>query len=196
MAATLGPRVAARRGPAQAASTYRSAGASARTASARRSLRWTSRALKKAKATRRRSSGRAPAGSEKTGPAASSADLFVDRTTVVTPADADTDAVDETVRFWESLGSRVVKLEPDEHDRLLAHASHLPHLLALRKTPYHRYCSPNITRLTPLRPFTPALLRRQQSFVWTEWANGLPAPSGWEKVIHLPLSGRSISLTA
>ncbi len=33
-------------------------------------------------------------------------------------------------RFWQSLGARVIQRSSDDHDRALAHTSHLPHLLA------------------------------------------------------------------
>lgn len=71
------------------------------------------------------------AGSEKNGPAAADANLFVDRTVVVTPADStragDLAAVDD---FWASLGASVVQMSPADHDRALAATSHLPHLVA------------------------------------------------------------------
>ncbi|HJT33501.1 MAG TPA: prephenate dehydrogenase [Pirellulales bacterium] len=71
------------------------------------------------------------AGSEKNGPAAADADLFVDRTVLVTPIDStredDLAAIGD---LWASLGARVVKLSPADHDRALAATSHLPHLVA------------------------------------------------------------------
>ncbi len=71
------------------------------------------------------------AGSEKRGPEHADADLFQGRVTVVTPAPrADRAAVERTIAFWQALGSRVVLMEPDEHDRALALTSHLPHLMA------------------------------------------------------------------
>jgi prephenate dehydrogenase len=71
------------------------------------------------------------AGSEKRGPEHADADLFEGRVTVVTPGPGgDSAAVERTVAFWRALGSRVVLMEPDEHDRALALTSHLPHLVA------------------------------------------------------------------
>lgn len=71
------------------------------------------------------------AGSEKRGPEYADADLFRDRLTVVTPADwTDPRAVERTVAFWQSLGSRVRVMDAGEHDRALAVTSHLPHLVA------------------------------------------------------------------
>ncbi|HEX3870818.1 MAG TPA: prephenate dehydrogenase/arogenate dehydrogenase family protein [Pirellulales bacterium] len=71
------------------------------------------------------------AGGEKNGPRAAVADLFVDRVVVVTPTPSsrenDTRAVSE---LWSSLGARVMTMSPEEHDRIVAATSHLPHLLA------------------------------------------------------------------
>jgi prephenate dehydrogenase len=71
------------------------------------------------------------AGSEKRGPEHADADLFQGRVTVVTPGPRpDRDAVERTIAFWQALGSRVILMEPDEHDQALALTSHLPHLAA------------------------------------------------------------------
>ena len=71
------------------------------------------------------------AGSERQGPTAAKADLFVNRTVVVTPTPAtNPTALADATRFWSLLGAEVVKLTPDEHDRALAITSHLPHLIA------------------------------------------------------------------
>jgi prephenate dehydrogenase len=71
------------------------------------------------------------AGSEKTGPANASPDLFEGRVAILTPTKntraEDFDLLEE---FWESLGSVVVKMTPDEHDQALALTSHLPHIAA------------------------------------------------------------------
>jgi prephenate dehydrogenase len=71
------------------------------------------------------------AGSEKTGPEAARADLLDNRVVVVTPtSQSDQRIVAQIEDFWKSLGARVVRMSPDEHDIALAHTSHLPHLLA------------------------------------------------------------------
>ena len=71
------------------------------------------------------------AGSEKTGPANASAELFEGHVAILTPTKntraEDFDLLEE---FWESLGSVVVKMTPDEHDQALALTSHLPHIAA------------------------------------------------------------------
>jgi len=70
------------------------------------------------------------AGSEHTGFENSDADLFVNRMCVVTPVNATRIDTDRIVAFWESIGSTVQQMSPDEHDRVLALTSHLPHLVA------------------------------------------------------------------
>lgn len=71
------------------------------------------------------------AGSEKTGMAHARGDLFEARPCFVTPLpDSDPKAAETVVRFWQSLGARVATTSPEEHDEIVAHISHLPHLLA------------------------------------------------------------------
>jgi len=71
------------------------------------------------------------AGSEKSGPAYGNADLFQDRLTILTPTALNCSEDVERLRiFWESLGSRVVSMEPEQHDAILAKTSHLPHAVA------------------------------------------------------------------
>ena len=71
------------------------------------------------------------AGAEKSGAAAASADLFKARRVVLTPLQENpADAVAKVQSLWEACGARVTRLNPDEHDAVLAAVSHLPHLLA------------------------------------------------------------------
>ena len=71
------------------------------------------------------------AGSEKTGWEHASATLFEKRTCFVTPVeDSDSFAVESLVRFWSDLGADVATVEPDMHDEIVAHVSHLPQVLA------------------------------------------------------------------
>ena len=71
------------------------------------------------------------AGSEKTGANHAQADLFDGRLTVLTPTKntraEDYDLLEE---FWHGLGSIVVQMSAEEHDRALALTSHLPHMAA------------------------------------------------------------------
>jgi len=71
------------------------------------------------------------AGSEKRGPEHADANLFEGRLTVVTKtSETDSVALDGTIQFWRSLGSRVMVMDPEAHDRSLALTSHMPHLVA------------------------------------------------------------------
>jgi prephenate dehydrogenase len=71
------------------------------------------------------------AGSEKTGWEHSAAGLFEHRTCFVTPrADTDPAAVQTVVAFWHDLGADVVTVDPDAHDEIVAHISHLPQVIA------------------------------------------------------------------
>lgn len=71
------------------------------------------------------------AGSEKRGSANAHADLFVDRLVVTTPTpETDGEATAAVEFFWRSLGARVLRIDPTEHDAALAITSHLPHAAA------------------------------------------------------------------
>ena len=72
------------------------------------------------------------AGSEQHGPQASNADLFVDRTVILTPPAKSTERDLSLVKqFWTHLGARTVRMAPGQHDRIVASISHLPHLAAV-----------------------------------------------------------------
>ena len=71
------------------------------------------------------------AGAEKTGVLASRADLFVDAICVLTPTKKSNAAtVRKLEAFWKSLGARTLRLAPEQHDALVSHSSHLPHIVA------------------------------------------------------------------
>ena len=71
------------------------------------------------------------AGSEKTGWEHGDANLFEGRTCFVTPvASSSTPATAKVVAFWKELGAEVVTIDPDKHDEIVAHISHLPQVLA------------------------------------------------------------------
>jgi cyclohexadieny/prephenate dehydrogenase len=71
------------------------------------------------------------AGSEKTGWEHGKADLFEGRTCFVTPVGASNPAaVEKVVAFWKELGAEAVTIDPDKHDEIVAHISHLPQVLA------------------------------------------------------------------
>jgi prephenate dehydrogenase len=71
------------------------------------------------------------AGSEKSGVEHSQADLFENRVTIVTPHDqTHPENVQRIEQFWKSLGSRVLRRSPEDHDRAVAMVSHVPHVVA------------------------------------------------------------------
>lgn len=71
------------------------------------------------------------AGSEKTGWEHGSAELFRGRPCFVTPLpDAAPAAVAVVSGFWTALGADVVNTAPADHDRIVAHISHLPQVAA------------------------------------------------------------------
>ncbi|MGH6989309.1 MAG: prephenate/arogenate dehydrogenase family protein [Stellaceae bacterium] len=71
------------------------------------------------------------AGTEHSGPAAGFPELFEGRWTILTPLPGtDTAALDRLTRLWQAVGSKVVTMDPDHHDKVLAIVSHLPHLIA------------------------------------------------------------------
>lgn len=69
------------------------------------------------------------AGSEKNGVENARADLFENRLTILTPFETSA-AVEPVSAFWQALGSRVILMWPEDHDRALASTSHLPHAVA------------------------------------------------------------------
>ena len=70
------------------------------------------------------------AGSEHTGFEHADADLFVNRLCVVTPLHANAIKTARVVSFWKSIGSSVQEMSPEDHDRVLALTSHLPHIIS------------------------------------------------------------------
>ena len=71
------------------------------------------------------------AGAEKSGVEAAFAELYIGRKVVLTPlSESRPDAVQKVRDAWEACGAVVVGMTPQEHDRVFAAVSHLPHLLA------------------------------------------------------------------
>jgi len=71
------------------------------------------------------------AGSEKTGLDYADAELFQNRACFVTPLlDTKAKDIDRLTRFWKALGCEVTTTTPEAHDEIVAHLSHLPHMLA------------------------------------------------------------------
>jgi prephenate dehydrogenase len=103
------------------------------------------------------------AGSEKTGAAHASADLFDGRVTVITPTrNTRAEDYDALEGFWQSLGSLVMQMPPEEHDRALALTSHLPHLVAAAIAStlperLFRLCGTGVADVTRIASGDPAL---------------------------------------
>ncbi|HPP73873.1 MAG TPA: prephenate dehydrogenase/arogenate dehydrogenase family protein [Armatimonadota bacterium] len=71
------------------------------------------------------------AGSEADGVEAALPYLFLNATYVITPTSStDVMALNTLVRFAEGLGSNVILMDPEQHDRSVAIISHVPHVLA------------------------------------------------------------------
>ena len=71
------------------------------------------------------------AGTEHSGFENALADLFVDHKVILTPPiEAAATAVATVAQLWRELGAEVIEMSSDEHDRVLAATSHLPHMLA------------------------------------------------------------------
>lgn len=75
------------------------------------------------------------AGSEKSGAEHARSDFFENYPCILTPTERTRpEALELARRFWAALGARVIELDPQRHDQLLAGISHLPHLLAAALT--------------------------------------------------------------
>ncbi|MDR1661583.1 MAG: prephenate dehydrogenase/arogenate dehydrogenase family protein [Azoarcus sp.] len=71
------------------------------------------------------------AGAEKSGAEAASATLFQGKRTVIAPLPENApEAVEKVRAAWRATGATVVDMAPQDHDRVFAAVSHLPHLLA------------------------------------------------------------------
>ena len=71
------------------------------------------------------------AGKEKNGFDASEADLFLGASSIIIPGNAPRDAVNTVASLTSKIGfGRVIFTTPEEHDRMIAFTSQLPHVLA------------------------------------------------------------------
>ena len=71
------------------------------------------------------------AGGERPGVEHADPRLFRERLAITTPlAETDPEALAAVERLWRSAGARIERLTPEEHDRIFAAVSHLPHVLA------------------------------------------------------------------
>ena len=71
------------------------------------------------------------AGREASGPDAALPDLYVNRNVVLCPLPENApEAVERVAAMWRATGACVRDMTPDQHDRVLASVSHLPHVLS------------------------------------------------------------------
>ena len=82
------------------------------------------------------------AGAELSGVSAAQADLFSDKHLILTPlAETSAHAINQVVKCWQSCGAQISQMRADEHDKVLAATSHLPHILAFTLMNYLRSSS-------------------------------------------------------
>jgi len=71
------------------------------------------------------------AGAEKSGATAAMDDLYIGKNVVLTPTtENNPQAIDAVRQLWQTCGANVLEMTAEEHDRIFATVSHLPHLLA------------------------------------------------------------------
>ena len=71
------------------------------------------------------------AGTEKSGAQAAFAELFKGRNLIVTPQrETDRRALKLVTSAWKRVGMRIITMAADEHDRVFALVSHMPHVLS------------------------------------------------------------------
>lgn len=103
------------------------------------------------------------AGSEKRGVEYARPDLFIGSLCVLTPTNSDNEGrVKKLSSMWESLGSNVAIMSPEEHDTILAITSHLPQLAAfgianLIKDDYWRFSGGGLKDMTRIASSDPNL---------------------------------------
>ena len=109
------------------------------------------------------------AGSEKTGLEHARVDLFQGQACILTPTAMNTPrGIHWLEDFWEALGMKVGQATPEEHDRIVAAVSHLPHVLAsvlsenlLHKDPgWKQYAGKGLRDTTRIAAGDPVLWRQ------------------------------------
>jgi prephenate dehydrogenase len=71
------------------------------------------------------------AGSDRSGIDTAAAEIFKGAKCIITPTEnTNKGALEKVTALWKTFGSVIRLLDPDEHDRIYAAVSHLPHLIA------------------------------------------------------------------
>jgi prephenate dehydrogenase len=105
------------------------------------------------------------AGSEKRGVEFARADLFEKAVCIITPTpQTDQQALSRVESFWKTIGMRTTRLPPEEHDRILAEVSHLPHVLAaalvsMQEDAAFNLCGKGLLEMTRIAGGDPGLWR-------------------------------------
>jgi prephenate dehydrogenase len=130
------------------------------------------------------------AGSEQTGMAHARADLFENAACIVTPMDDTPAELTETITaFWKRVGMLVTHTSPEQHDEIVAHISHLPHLLASTLCSYlarggnnwHRLAGGGLRDTTRIASGDPTLWRQ---ILTSNKEEVLRAIDGFEQELH------------
>lgn len=100
------------------------------------------------------------AGTEQSGAQAAQADLYHNKHVILTPLpETSMDAIERINQLWQACGAQVSLMPADEHDRVLAATSHLPHILAFTMMNYLNHSTDQLENLlhfagSGLRDFT------------------------------------------
>ncbi len=71
------------------------------------------------------------AGSEVSGPINGNENLFVNKwSVIIKQKNSQREEMKKILKFWKLLGSKTVIMDADQHDKIFAITSHLPHLIA------------------------------------------------------------------
>jgi len=71
------------------------------------------------------------AGSEKKGVKFAEDTMFDNANCIITPTSrTDEEVLTRIKKFWENLGSRIIVMSPQMHDKIVSNISHIPHLIA------------------------------------------------------------------
>ena len=116
------------------------------------------------------------AGTEKSGPDAAFETLYNNAEVFVTKTESTSaESINCVKEFWEAIGTKVVELGVCEHDNLVAHTSHISHVIALALTETVLDCAPETL---PLRYSGSATGFRDTSRITSS------SPSMWREIIE------------